>query len=317
MGEIVVHTVNGAIAPSELGAVLMHEHPFVQFGGAGPDSLHPGPKREAIVASCLEQIARIRDFGVQSIVDPTTFDLGRNIPLMQDICAKTGFHIVCATGIYSTSTYLQMRPEMGDSPTAVAELFIKEITDGIGDTGVRAGIIKVVTSFPPVGKPEKLLLLGAAEAAVATGVPITTHTEGVLGDVQQQILTSAGVPAERIIVGHSCGSTDFDYHMGIVRGGSYLGFDRFGMENAMPDGVRVASLVKLFKAEAVERLFVSHDSVWYWGDSGPGVVQSWEPCNFFTRIVPMLKDAGVTDAQIRTVLVENPRRFFGGRNGAE
>jgi phosphotriesterase-related protein len=312
MDDITINTVNGTITPSQLGTVLMHEHPFVQLGGAGPDSLNPGPKRDAIVAVCLDHIDELREFGVTSIVDPTTFDLGRNIPLIVEIGEKTGFHIIPATGIYSTAAHLQLRSSIGNSVDAVAQWFIKEITEGIGDTGVRAGIIKVATTAPPIGEHEHLLLLAAARAAVETGVPITTHTEGVLGDVQQRILGEAGVPASRIIVGHSCGSTDFDYHQGILQGGSYLGFDRFGMENAIPDEVRVASLTKLLKAGWADRLFVSHDSVWYLGDSGPGATQNWQPGNFFTRIVPMLKSGGVTDEQIRTMLEVNPRRFFEG-----
>ncbi len=312
MDETKINTVTGTISPSQLGVVLMHEHPFVQFGGAGPDTLSPGPKRNEIVAVCVDQIEKIRAFGVATIVDPTTVDLGRSVRLMKEIGEKTGIQIIAATGIYSTAAYLQMRPHIGDTPEEVAELFISEITESIGGTGVRAGIIKVVTSNPPIGDHEHLLLLAAARAAVETGVPITTHTEGVLGDVQQRILTEAGVPASRIIVGHSCGSTDEDYHLGILQGGSYLGFDRFGMENAMPDRVRVASLIKLLKAGWAHRLFVSHDSVWYWGDSGPGAIQNWQPGNFFTRIVPMLKNDGVTDEQIRTMLEVNPRRFFEG-----
>jgi phosphotriesterase-related protein len=316
MSASTINTVTGPINPSELGVVLMHEHPFVQFGGAGPESLGPGPRRDEIVAVCVDQIHRLREFGVATVVDPTTFDLGRNIPLIAEISAKTGFHFVCATGIYSTAAYAQIRQDIGDGPDAVAEMFVREITEGIGDTGIRAGIIKVVTTYPTVGETEHLLLLAAAKAAVETGVPITTHTEGILGDEQQRILTGAGVPASRIIVGHSCGSTDFDYHRGIVRGGSYLGFDRFGMENAMPDEVRVASLVKLIQAGFTHRLLVSHDSVWYWGGSGPGAVQNWQPGNFFARIVPMLRQRGITDEQIRIMLEENPQRFFEGETEA-
>ncbi len=312
MRKSTINTVTGTMSPAELGVVLMHEHPFVQFGGAGPASLRPGPKRDEIVAVCVDNIHRIRALGVTSIVDPTTFDLGRNIPLMAEIGAKTGFHIICATGIYSTAAYGQMRRDIGDGPDAVAEMFIREITEGIDDTGIRAGIIKVVTTYPTVEETEHLLLLAAAKAAVETGVPITTHTEGILGDEQQRILTGAGVPASQIIVGHSCGTTDFAYHRGIVSGGSYLGFDRFGMENAMPDEVRVGALVKLISAGYTHRLMVSHDSVWYWGDSGPGAEQNWQPGNFFVRIVPMLKRDGVTDEQIRIMLEENPKRFFEG-----
>jgi phosphotriesterase-related protein len=252
---------------------------------------------------------------VESLVDPTTSDLGRNALLMAEIAAKTGLNIICSTGIYSIATYINIRERLGGSPDAVAGMFIKELTEGIGDTGVKAGIIKVVSGHPRIGEEEHELLLAAAKASVKTGTSVITHTEGILGDEQQKILKGAGVPARRIIVGHSCGSTDLDYHMRIVRGGSYLGFDRFGLETGMPDEVRAASLLKLLKAGCASRLIVSHDSVWYWAGGpklGSGAYKNWNPTNFFERIIPMLKNGGATDEHISTMLCENPRRFFAG-----
>ncbi len=161
---------------------------------------------------------------------------------------------------------------------------------------------------------ERELLLAAARASVATGAPIITHTEGVLGIEQQDILHGAGVPLHRVIIGHSCLSRDFDYHLRIVRGGSYVGFDRFGMPD-MPDETRAASLQKLLDAGYASRLMVSHDSVWYWANGpiiGTGAYTNWVPTNFFERVIPMLHFGGATDEQIETMLVENPRRFFAG-----
>ncbi len=309
-----INTVSGTITPEQLGRTLMHEHVFVEYGGPSSETLRPGPRRSAIVSICTGYIEQIRGFGVKTLVDPTTIDLGRNAPLMAEIAAKTGFNIICATGIYSSATYVMIRERLGGSPDAVAGLFIKELSEGIGDTGVKAGIIKVVTGYPVIGKEEHELLLAAAKASVATGAPIITHTEGILGDEQQRILTGAGVPAQRIIIGHSCLSRDFDYHMRIARGGSYLGFDRFGM-TGMPDEVRAAALLKLLDAGWASHLMVSHDSVWYWVDGpriGTGAYKNWVPTNFFERVIPMLLYGGATDEHIQTMLCDNPRRFFAG-----
>jgi phosphotriesterase-related protein len=120
----------------------------------------------------------------------------------------------------------------------------------------------------------------------------------------------AGVPGGRIVIGHSCGSTDFQYHKGIIDGGSYLGFDRFGLENGMPDQVRVESIEKLLRFGCASNLIVSHDSVWYWGGSGPGKIKNWHPTNFFQRIAPILKERGVSNEQIEIMLKENPRHIF-------
>jgi len=309
-----INTVTGTIAPEKLGRTLMHEHVFVEYGGPSPEVLKPGRRHDEIVSICAGYIEQLRALKVETLVDPTTVDLGRNPELLAELATQTGVNIICATGIYSTATYVRLRQRLGGSPDAVAELFIKELTDGIADTGVKAGIIKVVTGAPVIDEEEHELLLVAAKASVATGAPIITHTEGILGDEQQRILTSAGVLAQRIVIGHSCLSRNFDYHMRILSNGSYLAFDRFGM-TGMPDEVRAASMQKLIDAGQAAQLMVSHDSVWYWVGGpriGTGAYKNWVPTNFFQRVIPMLRYGGTTDDQIEMLLRENPSRFFSG-----
>jgi phosphotriesterase-related protein len=310
-----INTVTGPISPEQLGRTLMHEHVFVEYGGPSSDSVRPGPRRDEIISICNGYIEQIRAFNIATLVDPTTVDLGRNAALLADIAAQTNFNIICATGIYSTATYVRMRDRLGGNPDAVAGMFIKELTEGIDNTGIKAGIIKVVTGGTKISREEHELLLAAAKASVATGAPIITHTEGILGDEQQRILTRAGVPAQRIIIGHSCLSRNFDYHRSIAQGGSYLAFDRFGMPG-MTDEVRAASMLKLIDAGCAAHLMVSHDSVWYWVDGptiGVGAYKNWVPTNFFERVIPMLHYGGATDEQIEMILSENPQRFFSGR----
>jgi phosphotriesterase-related protein len=310
-----INTVTGPITPDQLGRTLMHEHVFVEYNGPSSDTVRPGPRRDEIISICTGHIEQIRAFNIATLVDPTTVDLGRNAVLLAEIAAQTGFNIICATGIYSAATYVRLRERLGGSPDAVAEMFIREITEGIDNTGIKAGIIKVVTGGSRFSREEHELLLAAANASVATGTPIITHTEGVLGDEQQRILTSAGVPAQRIIIGHSCLSRNFDYHRSIVQGGSYLAFDRFGMPG-MSDEARADSLIKLIDAGCTAHLMVSHDSVWYWVDGpaiGVGAYKNWIPTNFFERVIPMLQYGGATDEQIEMILQENPKRFFSGR----
>lgn len=308
-----VNTVMGPVAADALGRTLMHEHVFVQYGGAAPEYRWPGPQRDAIVAACCERAARIRDFGVATVVDPTTCDLGRNVELLAEVSERSGINLVCATGIYSTATYRVLRDRLG-GPRAITALFVSELTEGIDGTSIRAGVIKVVTGRGPFSADEHELLLAAAAASVASGAPIITHTEGVRGEEQQRVLTDAGVPARHILVGHSCLSTDFTYHHRVLRGGSYLGFDRFGMEGDLSDEVRAEALLKLLQAGFAGRLMVSHDSVWHWVD-GPAfgaAMPNWHAANFFQRVIPMLHYGGASDSQIETLLRENPRRFFAG-----
>ncbi len=292
----------------------MHEHVFVEYGGPSADCLPSGRKFNSIAARCASFGRGIRTYGVTTVVDPTTVDLGRNPLLLAEVAARTGLTIICATGIYSTGAYLKIRRELGGSIDAVSELFIKELTEGIDDIGIKAGIIKVVTGHSVIIEEERELLLAAARASVATGAPIITHTEGVLGVEQQRILGDAGVPLYHISIGHSCLSRDFEYHTRIVRGGSYVAFDRFGMPD-MPDETRAASLMKLLDAGYVSRIMISHDSVWHWANGpsiGTGAYKNWVPTNFFQRVIPMLRFGGATDEQIETMLTENPRCFFEG-----
>ena len=307
-----INTVTGPISPEKLGRTLMHEHVFVEYGTAMQDNRSLGAARPQILSACLDFANQVRACGVATVVDPTTTDLGRNIPLLASVSEQTELQIICCTGIYSTSTYQSLRLQLGGNPDAIAAFFIKELTEGIGDSGVKAGIIKLVTGHE-INDDDFELLTACAKASVATGAPIITHTEGVLGPEQQKILHAAGVPLAKIIVGHSCISTSFNYHQQIVQEGSYIGFDRFGMEGGMPDEVRVESLKKLIDAGFLDNLIISHDSVWYWINGpaiGQGPYKNWKPTNFFERVIPMLTYAGVSEAQIETILTDNPRKYF-------
>ena len=323
MTQDTVQTVTGAIKPDALGKTLMHEHLMIGYPGSEVDTVNPGPKLDERVAKCIDRIAEIQDLGFSSLLDPCPSDLGRDVELMAKVAQKTGFQIICATGLYKQSEggypYWQMRQSFGPTVDAMAEIFIKEISEGIGSTGVRAGIIKVATGPGEMTDYERGVFEAAAKASVETGAPITTHTDkGTVGDLQQQVLTENGAKAHQIVIGHSCGTSDHNYHMKVARGGSYLGFDRFGLDVVQPDDERVASLARLIENGAGDRIVISHDSVWCWrGQPFPPAVEKamtevWNPSHFSLRIVPKLKDRGITDEQIDALLIDNPRRFFAG-----
>lgn len=317
-----IQTASGTVAADQLGPTLMHEHLMIGYPGWESDTLRPGPSRREMLTVCRDRIAELQSRGFQTLLDPCPGDLGRDVEFMAEVGAKTGFNIIAATGLYKEdeggAPYWKFRQRFGDTGDSMAELFIRELTEGIADTGIRAGIIKVATGHGHMSDYERIVLLAAAKAAVATGAPITTHTDGgTCGDEQQRILTEAGVPAHQIVIGHSCGSDDHDYHLSIAKGGSYLGFDRFGIEVLQPDAVRIASLLSMLAAGAGDRIVVSHDSVWCWrGQPFPdpsmfeSMLEVWNPLHFSDRIVPLLKAGGATDRQIETLLVDNPRRFF-------
>lgn len=241
--------------------------------------------------------------------------------MMVEAAQATGFNIICATGLYREegggAAYWTHKAQYEDIEGVMEELFISELTEGIGETGVRPGIIKCGTGRGSMSDYESKVFAGVARASVATGVPVTTHTDdGTLGDVQQEVLTKGKVPANQIIIGHSCGTTDTDYHMSIASSGSYLGFDRFGIEALMPDQDRADSLARLIRNGVGDRVVVSHDSVWCWkGEPFPAhamdrITEAMEPTRFDREVVPMLKERGITEEEIEKLVVDNPRRFF-------
>jgi phosphotriesterase-related protein len=319
-----IATVTGTTTPERLGRTLMHEHLVIGYPGWDADSVRPGPTYDEMFSRCVDRIEEMKALGVTSMLDPCPNDLGRDVEFMAKVAQRTNFQIICATGLYKeaegATAYWKFRSSFGSPVDAMAELFIRELSEGIGSTGIKAGIIKVATGHQTLTEYERWIFEAAAKASVETGAPITTHTdEGRFGDDQQAFLVERGVPAHRIIVGHSCGTSDHGYHMNIIRGGSYLGFDRFGLDMIHPDDERVKALLAVLADGGDRQVVVSHDSVWCWrGAPVPSpeiqaaMEKVWNPSHFIERIVPRLRDGGASDAQIERLLVDNPRRFFAG-----
>jgi phosphotriesterase-related protein len=316
-----INTANGRVQAGALGRTLMHEHLVTGLPGWDSDTRAPAPAFRDMVAACVDRVQELQDAGYSSLVDPCPSDLGRNADLIGEVAARTGFNIIFATGLYNEhhggSPYWQVALATDpDGEKRLADLFIGEIEDGVRGSGLRPGILKVATGHGAITDYEKKVFRAAAAASKATGTPITTHTEAVLGDEQVDLLTGEGVAANRIVVGHCCGTTDHDYHMCIVRKGAYIGFDRFGIEHEATDDQRVESILKCREAGALEQVIVSHDSVWCWlGEMIPKPMRDYmaaynHPLRFSRVIAPKLRAAGMSEAEIDTLLVGNPSRYF-------
>lgn len=323
-----VQTVTGAIPVSALGRTLMHEHLFIAFGGAEFDPLATFD-RGAFIAEAVKRLVELREVhGVRSFVDPCPIELGRDVTMMKEISEKSGVHVICTTGFYFEELGL---PPYWRARTVdeIAELYIREITQGIGNTGIRAGAIKVATGAPDITALEKKFLAAACVAQRATGVPIITHTQdGVGGPEQQRLFADGGVDAHRCLIGHCCGNADPAYHRRVVDGGSYIGFDRIGIARLMPDATRADNLAKLVKDGFRRQVMMSQDRHCGWlGKYQRQVTPAeqasmdalraegkWPPpySYMFTDFVPMLRERGVSEGDIAVMLDENPRRFFAG-----
>jgi phosphotriesterase-related protein len=326
MSIATVNTVTGPISVDDLGVTLMHEHLLIGYPGWEADTLQPGPSRDEILSICVDKIQAMQAQGVASMLDPCPNDLGRDVLLAAEVASRTGFNIICATGLYKEdeggSPYWHFTRSLGRGVETMSRLFIHELTEGIGDTGIRAGIIKVATGEGQITPYEYEVLEAAALASLETGAPITTHTDqGTMGEEQQAFLVDKGVAPHKIIIGHSCGSDNHEYHMNILDRGSYLGFDRFGLDILVPDEQRVQALLTLLHKQREGQIVVSHDSVWCTrGQPFPADMLEmmdpdilFDPTHFHRNIIPQLLAAGITQRQIDTMLVDNPRRFFSGQ----
>lgn len=319
-----VNTVLGPVSVDDLGTTLIHEHLVLGHPGWECDALAAPYDRRAIADVCVQALEEAKAYGLKTMVEASPIDLNRDVDLARMVSERTGVNIIVATGMYmeamGNSAYFRFRGPMADTTAEMCETFVKEITQGIGDTGIRAGVIKVATGHGQITSYEERVLRAAARAQKDTGVPILTHTEaGTMGPEQADILISEGADPGRIVIGHIGGNANLQYHTSVLEKGAYIAFDRLGIDIMFPDSLRKACIIGLLGIGYAERIMLSHDYAPYWVGRTTGMAEiakalmaNWSYSHVFKNIVPALREAGVSDQKIESMLVGNPRRLFGG-----
>lgn len=319
-----INTVLGPIAAEDLGMTLIHEHIVAGFPGWECDPLSRPYNREKMVQLSLRSLEPVKAYGLKAIVDATPADLYRDAEIMKAVSEKLQIHIVCSTGRYTEDmgqwTYLKQRSRsgVGNMSDELYDGMMQEITQGIGKSGVKPGVIKVATGLNSISMIEEAVLRAAARASKETGLPIITHTEaGTMGPEQAALLISEGVDPERIMIGHMCGNPSLQYQMSVLDQGVNIAFDRFGIEMFLPDKVRTAMLVGLLGTGYGNHIMLSHDFIGCSSGRGGRMpeeglrkVANWSYSHIFRDIIPALKQAGVIDEQIKTMMVDNPKRLL-------
>ena len=312
-----INTVTGTISTDKLGTTLMHEHLLVGWAGWELDCNAPRFDRKTALKEAVARLKELKDLGLGTFVDPCPNDIGRDVVFMAEVADASGVNVICSTGLYKedlgSTPYFKQR-----SVEEIADVYATELTQGIGEAGIKAGLIKCATSKDQITAYEEKCLRAAARASKRTGAPITTHTDdGTMGREQLDIFKSEGVDFSKVIIVHSCGSSDLRYHTDMLDRGTYLGFDRFGLDFLQPDRLRLAALIGLVGVGFEKQIVLSHDSVACWKGKGldlsPQVmeqIKNWKPTHIFKDIIPALKKAGVPEQKITTMMVENPRRYF-------
>jgi len=321
-----VETVKGSIETPALGVTLMHEHVFVLSTEILQNFPATWGDEEKRVADAITRLGELKSRGVDTIVDLTVIGLGRYIPRIKRVADATELNIVVATGVYTYNDvpmyfHFQGPGTTLGGPELMTDMFVKDIQEGIAGTGVKAAILKCATDELGVTPGVERVLRAVAQAHRRTGVPISTHTHAHTrrGLEQQRIFIEEGVDLSRVIIGHSGDTTDIAYLEELIAAGSYIGMDRFGIDVLLPFEDRVATVARLCERGHAGKMVLSHDAAcfndWLPEAALPVVTPNWNFLHIHNDVIPALKQRGVSDQQIRTMLVDNPRKIF-ERQGA-
>lgn len=321
-----VQTVRGPIDSTQLGTTLMHEHVFVLDTEVLQNYPEEWGTEEHRIADAVTRLNELKARGVDTIVDLTVIGIGRYIPRIQQIARQTEINIVVATGIYTyhdAPHYFHFRGPgtVLGGPELMVDMFLHDINEGIAGTDVRAGILKCATDEPGVTKDVERILRATAQAHRQTGVPISTHTHAAsrVGLDQQRIFRDEGVDLSRVVIGHSGDTTDLVYLEELVGNGSYIGMDRFGIDTIVSFEDRVKTVASMCRRGHAEKMVLSHDAACYnhWLPERqlPMLLPRWHYLHIHNDVIPALKQQGVTDEQLQTMLATNPRKIF-ERQGA-
>jgi phosphotriesterase-related protein len=321
-----IQAVGGPLEAQNLGRVLMHEHVFI----LDPDFLTNYPELDGFdearhVPEAIVRLNELKSGGIDTIVDLTVLGIGRNIRRIQTVQAETDLQILVATGLYTFNevphiVHIRGRSHPGGASAFLTEMFVGDITDGIAGTGVRAAILKCATDEQGVTPDVELVLRSVARAQRATGVPISTHTHPRTrrGLEQQDVFESEGVDLTRVVIGHSGDTADLDYLEEIMRRGSFIGMDRFGIDPILSFDERVATVATLCERGYADQMVLSHDAACFI-DLSPNI-RAHLPNSHYLHIsrdvIPALEKHGVSQEQVDQMLMANPRRIFDHPGGA-
>ena len=282
----------------------MHEHVFCDIYRV-TGRLNELLNDEALA---VEELAALREAGGTALVEVSTPDMGREPAALRRVAEQTKLHIIMGTGWYRQPFYpLEIDRR---STNELADVMITELTDGVGEFEIRAGIIgEIGIHLDYATAQEERVLRAAARAQVATGAPVTTHASMYpVGTVQLDILNDEGADLSRVIIGHCDTYLDKAYHLAILEAGAYVQFDTVGRNHMNPDSRRAEALTELVHLGWRDKLLLSSDrchrsDLSAFGGLGYGYV--------FTRFFDLLRAKGIDDETLDIITIENPRRVSG------
>lgn len=320
-----VETVRGPVAVSQLGPTLAHEHIVIisaEFEKFYPE-LSWGGDRADVLASVAGQLQAVRDRGITTILDCTAYFHGRDMDFVREVNERVDINLIVSTGIYSYDYlpwHIAHRRPKSVADDILTRMFLRDLTVGIGDSGVRAQSIKVATDAEGFTPNNVRMLRAAARASAETGAPITAHTHPAARQAPQllEILADEGADISRVVVAHSGDTDDLDYLRALLDAGAVMGDDRFGLyiPGTAPEDKRLDVLAELCAQGYADRIVLSHDTVLYsdWSSLGraarPDWMTGWVPTHVSDVILPGLRNRGVSEADLSALMVSAPASLF-------
>ena len=306
-----VQTVLGPVDPGELGWVLPHEHTAIALWHVPNRWDYWELRRDEPIIR--EELAAFRSAGGGTVVDLTLDGVGRDPGWLANVARASGLNIVMGSGWYRGAYYLPEALVDRRTVDALADVIVRDATVGVGESGIRSGIIgEIGTDKPWLSATEERVHRAAARASRRTGLAITTHAvQSTVGLAQLDVFEAEGADLSRVIVGHADSNPSLDYHLEIVERGATVEFDFLGMAftplERHGEGRIVENLCELLARGHVERILLSqdvcHDSqLKRYGGNGYTYLAD--------TFLPRLREAGVSDDELRTITLDNPRRLL-------
>ncbi|MFC1908899.1 phosphotriesterase [Chloroflexota bacterium] len=313
-----INSVLGPLDSESLGFTLMHDHVISRAFGITRD--YPELLNTGFMESAVQGLTRLKAAGIDTVVDATTIDLGRDVTALAHVSRLSGVNVIACTGWWLREPFFLA----GVSADEIARLFIREIKEGIGGTDIKAGILKAASDRAGVNEWQVTVLRALARAHLVTGVPIMLHSysPGRVGERQIAVLKEEGVDLRRVKMDHSNDTTDMEYLTGLLEQGCYLGMDRYPGRGDVGPLERNRTMMALIDAGYVDRIIPSHDKTLARligespMESSPAEEgKSVDPDGFLyikQEVFPSLREMGVPEEIIGRLCVVGPRNFFGG-----
>jgi phosphotriesterase-related protein len=315
-----VQTVTGPVDSGSLGVTLVHEHLRSTSETVREQFPHLYDERRERERA-VQQVRNAMENGVRTIVDPACMDLGRSVELARHVVEETGVQLVLCTGIYGSHyTFLPQHFQNRDVDY-LADAFVHDIEQGIQGTEVKAAFLKCAVDEPGITDDVDKVLRACARACTSTGRPIMAHSHPATrrGLEIMDVLEDEGVEPAKVQIAHTGDTDDLDYIGKLLGRGPFIGMDRYGLDIILPNDKRNATVIELCRRGHAERMMLSQDACafidWFPEEEIAQLAPNWHFTYLWDGVLPALREGGVSEEQIETMLVANPARWLAGDAG--